>query len=73
MCSARRSPSTQQHEPSTQGAALLALEAAGKIGNLETRIVALGTQFEPDMKRHARYLAAVEQQTEFYQQLFSET
>jgi gluconokinase len=60
---------TQQRGPSILGAALLALEATGKIETLETRNVAVGTTFEPDMNRHARYRKAVERQQKFYKQL----
>lgn len=58
-------------ETSTLGAALLALEAAGKIENIETRSIAVGTPFEPDMSRHARYQAGLERQQQLYKQLIS--
>ena len=60
-------------ESSTRGAALLALEAAGKIANIETRKVAAGTTFEPDLSRHARYQMGLERQQKIYNQLFNET
>ncbi len=60
-------------ESSTLGAALLALEAAGKIANIETRKVAAGTTFEPDLSRHARYQIGLERQQRIYDQLFNET
>ncbi len=60
-------------ESSTRGAALLALEAAGKIATIETRKVAAETTFEPDLSRHARYQVGLERQQEIYDQLFSET
>jgi gluconokinase len=60
-------------ESSTRGAALLALEAAGKIANIETRKVAAGTTFEPDLSRHARYQVGLERQQKIYDQLFNET
>ena len=60
-------------ESSTRGAALLALEAAGKIANIETRKVAAGTTFEADPSRHARYQVGLERQQKIYDQLFNET
>lgn len=60
-------------ESSTRGAALLALEAAGKIANIETRKVGAGTTFEPDLSRHARYQEGLERQQKIYDQLFNET
>ena len=59
-------------ESSTLGAALLALEAAGKIANIETLNVVAQTTFEPDLSRHARYQAGLERQQKIYQQLISE-
>ncbi len=60
-------------ESSTRGAALLALEAAGKIANIETRKVAAETTFEPNRSRHDRYQVALERQQKIYDQLFDET
>ena len=59
-------------ESSTLGAALLALEAAGKIENIETRNAVAGITFEPDLSRHARYQAGLERQQRCYQQLIGE-
>jgi gluconokinase len=61
----------QQNEASTRGAALLALEAAGKIENIETRNTVSGTTFAPSMARHERYCAAIERQQRVYQQLYN--
>jgi len=58
-----------QRESSTSGAALLALEATGKIANIESRNVVAETTFEPDMSRHERYLLGLERQQKLYQQL----
>jgi gluconokinase len=58
-------------ESSTLGAALLALEAAGKIANIESRAVVPEITFEPDMFRHERYRAGLERQQELYEQLVS--
>ncbi|HET6669161.1 MAG TPA: gluconokinase [Pyrinomonadaceae bacterium] len=60
-------------ESSTLGAALLALEAAGKIENLETRNVVAGVTFEPDFSKHARYQIGLERQQKIYKQLISKT
>lgn len=60
-------------ESSTLGAALLALEAAGKIANIETRNVVAEVTFEPDLARHARYQIGLERQQKIYDQLNSET
>jgi gluconokinase len=60
-------------ESSTRGAALLALEVAGKIANIETLKVAAGTTFEPDLSRHTRYQGGLERQQKIYAQLFNAT
>ncbi|HEY0730034.1 MAG TPA: gluconokinase, partial [Pyrinomonadaceae bacterium] len=49
-------------EASIRGAALLALEAVGKIGNLDAVSVSVDEVFEPDMQRHARYREGLERQ-----------
>jgi gluconokinase len=60
-------------EASLRGAALLALEAVGKIGNLEAVPVLVDEVFEPDMQRHARYRDGLARQQDLYQRLFGET
>lgn len=63
-------------EASTLGAALLALEAAGKIQSIETCNAPEGstvTTFVPDQSRHARYQAGLERQQRLYKQLIGET
>jgi gluconokinase len=60
-------------EASMRGAALLALEAVGKIGNLEAVPVAVDAVFEPDMQRHARYREGLARQQDLYERLFGET
>lgn len=63
-------------ETSTLGAALLALEAAGKIESIATLSGAresTGTTFAPDLSRHARYQRGLERQQQLYKQLISET
>ncbi|HVF23268.1 MAG TPA: gluconokinase, partial [Pyrinomonadaceae bacterium] len=60
-------------EASLRGAALLALEAVGKIGNLEAVPVSVDEVFEPDMQRHARYREGLARQQDLYERLFGET
>lgn len=57
-------------EASIRGAALLALEAVGKIGNLEAVSVSVDEVFEPNMQHHARYREGLERQQHLYQRLF---
>ena len=56
-------------EASIRGAALLALEAVGKIGSIEEVSGSVDEVFEPNMHRHARYQEAIERQEQFYQKL----
>jgi gluconokinase len=60
-------------EASMRGAALLALEAVGKIGNLEAVPVTIDEVFEPDMHRHARYREGLARQQDLYERLFGQT
>jgi len=57
-------------ESSTRGAALLALEAVGKIGTIEQDSVSIEQVFEPDMSRHARYSHGLARQEELYDRIF---
>ncbi len=57
-------------EASTRGAALLALEAVGKIAVIEDVSVSVAEVFEPDMARHARYREGLARQEELYARLF---
>ena len=57
-------------EASTRGAALLALEAVGKIGTIEEDSVAVEQVFEPDMTRHVRYQQGLARQEELYDRLY---
>lgn len=59
-------------EASTRGAALLALEATGKIQNIEEVPTLVETTFEPDMRRHARYLEGLERQQRIYEHVIKE-
>jgi gluconokinase len=58
-------------EASSRGAALLALEAAGKIDSLETCDPEFANAYEPDMTRHGRYVEAIERQQKLYERLIS--
>ena len=57
-------------EASSRGAALLALEAVGKIATIEEDQFAVDQVFEPDMSRHARYQQGLARQEELYDQLY---
>ena len=57
-------------EASIRGAALLALEAVGKIAGIEDVSVPTAEVFQPDMARHARYREGLARQEEFYNRLF---
>jgi gluconokinase len=62
-------------EASTRGAALLALEAVGKIATIEDVPVSVAEVFEPrvfqpDMARHARYHEGLARQEDLYDRLF---
>jgi gluconokinase len=59
------------NEASSRGAALLALEAAGKIDSLETVANEFANAFEANMTRHARYAEAIERQQKLYEKLIS--
>ena len=57
-------------EASIRGAALLALEAVGKIATIEAVPVLVDKVFEPDMQRHARYREGLARQEDLYARLF---
>ena len=57
-------------EASIRGAALLALEAVGKIANIEAVPVLVDEVFAPDMQRHARYREGLARQEDLYARLF---
>lgn len=57
-------------EASMRGAALLALEAAGKIQSIEQMSETAAAVFEPNMTNHARYQLGLERQERVYKQLF---
>jgi gluconokinase len=56
-------------ESSSRGAALLALEATGKIKSIADAHAPLAQTYEPDRARHARYRAGQERQQKLYEQL----
>jgi len=56
-------------EASSRGAALLALEAAGKIDSIATVEAEFAVAYEADMTRHARYAEAIERQQKLYEKL----
>ena len=57
-------------EASSRGAALLALEAVGKIGNIEEDTFVVDQVFEPDLTRHARYQQGIARQEELYERVY---
>jgi gluconokinase len=62
-------------EASTRGAALLALEAAGKIQTINRHSATVTTipkVFEPDMTRHQRYREALERQQRLYEKMLAQ-
>lgn len=66
---------SETDEASTRGAALLALEAAGKIQSINRHSVSVNSQprvFEPDMTRHQRYRDALERQQQLYEKMVSQ-
>jgi gluconokinase len=57
-------------EASIRGAALLALEAVGKIATLEEGSFSVEQVFAPDMTRHARYQDGLARQQELYERVY---
>jgi gluconokinase len=54
-------------EASTRGAALLALEALGKIESIEQEPVEIDQVVRPDMSRHSSYLEGLARQNRMYE------
>jgi gluconokinase len=54
-------------EASTRGAALLALEALGKIESIEQEPVEIDDVIQPDWSRHSRYLDGLARQNRMYE------
>lgn len=73
----RRVMVSEAAEASTRGAALLALEAAGKIQSIEELSTApesiAAAIFEPVMSRHALYQAGLERQQRMYECVITKT
>ena len=65
----RRIELSAVNEASSRGAALLALEAAGKIDSIETTADEFAVAYEPDLTRHLRYVEAIERQQKLYEKL----
>jgi gluconokinase len=59
-------------EASSRGAALLALEAVGKIATIEQDLFAVERVFEPDMTRYAHYQQGLARQEKLYDRIFRE-
>jgi sugar (pentulose or hexulose) kinase len=62
---------SRTREASTLGAALLALEGAGKIQSIDQVHHEVEKTFEPDLKRHQRYQQGLERQQKIYQALIA--
>ncbi len=60
---------SEVQEASARGAALSALEALGILNHLSEAPSFIGSVFDPDFKRHERYLKAIERQKALYEKL----
>lgn len=60
---------SEPREASVRGAALLALEAAGKIQSITALPVRVERTFEPNMSHHAQYQKGLERQQRIYERL----
>ncbi len=60
---------SEVQEASGRGTALLALEALGILKNLSEAPDFIGPVFDPDFKRHERYLKAIKRQKVLYEKL----
>jgi gluconokinase len=63
---------SEVREASSRGAVLLALEAAGLVESIESVAAPALETYEPDMKRHALYRAAMKRQQKYYELLMDE-
>jgi gluconokinase len=62
----RRVVALGEHEASSRGAALLALETLGLLPDIAAVPTTLGATYEPDAARHARYQEGIARQTRLY-------
>ena len=69
----RRVIVSELSEASMRGAALLALEAAGKIRSIEEFSVPVETVFEPKMSHHVLYQDGLERQQRMYERVITKT
>jgi gluconokinase len=67
----RRVRLSELPEASMRGAALLALEATGKIQTIEDFSMGFETVFEPNMAHHATYQEGLRRQQRIYKKLFN--
>jgi gluconokinase len=67
----RRLALSETSEASTRGAALLALEAAGRIGSIEEFTVAVETVFEPNKSHYEIYQNGLKRQQRLYEKLIT--
>ena len=67
----RRVTLGEESQASMRGAALLALEAAGKIQSIAEFSMPVETVFEPMMSHHERYQQALDRQERIYQRVFT--
>lgn len=63
---------SELREASLRGAALLALEATGKIQSIEEVSAPVEIIYEPDMSHHAIYRDAVQRQQRLYEKMFAD-
>jgi gluconokinase len=64
---------SERSEASTRGAALLALEVAGRIDSIGDFPASVATTFEPDMSCHARYQEGLKRQQQLYDRVILKT
>ncbi len=62
---------SEKTEASTRGAALLALEATGRIDSISDVTFSVATSFEPDQSRHQRYREGLKRQQQLYERVIS--
>lgn len=59
-----------EHEATSRGAALLALEALGAVASVDDLPASTGARYQPDPANHAAYQAAIARQQELYRQFY---